>query len=517
MRRLLYITVFFAGMTSLAVEFAASRLLGNYFGTSNLVWASIIGLILVYLTVGYFLGGRWADRSPKFSTFFKILIWAAFAVGMIPIVARPILRLASQAFDQLQIGVLIGSFASVMILFCIPITLLGTASPFAIRLAIEDTKGAGKVSGRIYAISTIGSFIGTFLPTLILIPVIGTYRTFLVFSGLLLVISLIGLWRTVGWKPALIHSPLLLVIIVLAIIGVQGTDKNTTGLIYETESAYNYIQVQEINGVRYLRLNEGQGYHSVYAPGQLYTGGPWDQVLVAPFFNAPPFPLASIKRIAIVGLAAGTTARQAVAVYPDALIDGIEIDPKIVAVGRKYFAMTEPQLNVIIQDGRVGLTNSPYQYQIISIDAYRPPYIPPQMTTREFFQVVRDHLTSDGTMVINVGRSPLDRQLIDDLYNTIRSVFPSAWVVDVPSTFNSIIFATVQASDPANLQANFDDLLTRKDTPLLLLQAMQIALQNLAPTPSVNPKLVFTDDLSSIEFVTNRMVINYILSGQAEK
>jgi spermidine synthase len=275
--------------------------------------------------------------------------------------------------------------------------------------------------------------------------------------------------------------------------------------------------VQEINGVRYLKLNEGQGYHSVYAPGQLYTGGPWDQVLVAPFFNAPPFSLSYVKRIAIVGLAAGTTARQAAAVYPDALIDGIEIDPKIVAVGRKYFAMTEPQLNVIIQDGRVGLTNSPYQYQIISVDAYRPPYIPPQLTTREFFQVVRDHLTSDGSMVINVGRSPIDRQLIDDLYNTIRSVFPSAWVVDVPSTFNSIIFATVQPSDPANLQANFDELLTRKDTPLLLLQAMQIALQNLAPIPAVNPKLVFTDDHSSIEFVTNRMVINYILSGQAEK
>ena len=517
MRRLLYIAVFFAGMTSLAVEFSASRLLGNYFGTSNLVWASIIGLILVYLTVGYFLGGRWADHSPKFSTFFLILTWGAFSVGLIPIVARPILRLASQAFDQLQIGVLIGSFISVMILFLIPVTLLGTASPFAIRLAISGTKTAGKISGRVYAISTIGSFIGTFLPTLVLIPGIGTYRTFLVFSGMLLMIGLYGLWRAVSWKLALFHLPLLVVIILLAIIGVQGTDKTTQGLIYETESAYNYIQVQEIQGVRYLRLNEGQGYHSVYAPGQLFTGGPWEQVLVAPFFNSAPFSISNVKRIAILGLAAGTTARQAAAVYPNAIIDGYEIDPKIVEVGRKFFDMNEPQLNAIVQDGRVGLTDSANKYEIISVDAYRPPYIPPQMTTREFFQIVFDHLTSDGAMVINVGRSPIDRELIDCLYNTIRSVFPSAFVMDVPSTFKSIIFATVKPTSWVNMEKNFSFLLQEPNTPPLLLQTMQIALQNQTPEPTLDPKLVFTDDLAPIERITNKMVVNFIFSDQMEK
>jgi len=516
MRRLLYIAVFFAGMTSLAVEFSASRLLGNYFGTSNLVWASIIGLILVYLTVGYFLGGRWADKYPNFRTFFLILTWGAFAVGLIPIVARPILRLASQAFDQLQIGVLIGSFISVMILFLIPVTLLGTASPFAIRLAINETRTAGKIAGRVYAISTIGSFIGTFLPTLILIPGIGTYRTFLVFSGLLLIIGLYGLWRSTNWKLAIFHLPLLIVILLLAVIGVQGNDKTAQGLIYETESAYNYIQVQEIQGVRYLRLNEGQGYHSVYAPGQLFTGGPWEQVLVSPFFNSAPHSISSVNRIAILGLAAGTTARQAAAVYPGAAIDGYEIDPKIVEVGRKYFDMNEPQLNVIVQDGRVGLTNSPNKYQIISVDAYRPPYIPPQMTTHEFFQVVFDHLTSDGAMVINVGRSPIDRSLIDSLYNTIRSVFPSAFVMDVPLTFNSIIYATVQPTSWSNLKLNFSALLQQADTPPLLLQTMQVALQNQAPDPALNPKLVFTDDLAPIERITNKMVLNFIFSDQME-
>jgi predicted membrane-bound spermidine synthase len=296
---------------------------------------------------------------------------------------------------------------------------------------------------------------------------------------MLLLIGLYGLWRSVGWKLAVFHLPLLVVIILLAVIGVQGTDKTSQGLIYETESAYNYIQVREIQGIRYLYLNEGQGWHSVYAPGQLFTGGPWEQVLVSPFFNSAPYSISNVKRIAILGLAAGTTARQAAAVYPNATIDGYEIDPKIVEVGRKYFDMNEPQLNVIVQDGRVGLTDSPYKYEIISVDAYRPPYIPPQMTTREFFQVVFDHLTADGAMVINVGRSPIDRELIDCLYNTIRSVFPSAFVMDVPSTFNSIIYATVQQTTWANLEENFSSLLQQR--------------------------------------ITNKMVINFIFSDQMEK
>jgi predicted membrane-bound spermidine synthase len=516
MRRLLYVAVFFSGMASLAVEFSTSRLLGNYFGTSNLVWASIIGLILVYLTAGYFLGGRWADRSPRFRTFFLILTWGAFTVGLIPVIARPILKYASLAFDQLRIGVLIGSFISVLILFLVPVTLLGTTSPFAIRLAIQDTKSAGKISGRIYAVSTIGSFIGTFLPTLILIPNIGTYRTFLVISGMLLLIGLYGLWRSENWKLAILHLPLLIIIVLLAILGIRGSDKTAQKMIFETESAYNYIQVQEIKGVRYLRLNEGQGYHSVYSPGQLFTGGPWEQVLVSPFFNEAPFSLSNVQRIAILGLAAGTTARQAAEVYPNAIIDGYEIDPKIVEVGQEYFGMNQPQLNIITQDGRVGLQDSPYRYQIISVDAYRPPYIPPQMTTQEFFQIVYDHLTSDGAMVINVGRSPIDRELIKCLYNTIRTVFPSAFVMDVPSTFNSMIFATVRETSWMNLANNFAVLMNQSMTPPLLLQTMQIALQNKAPEPANDPKLVFTDDLSPIEWITNRMVINFIFFNPRE-
>ena len=193
MRRYLYFTVFISGMTSLAAEFGASRLLGNVFGTSNPVWAAIIGLILIYLTAGYFIGGRWADRSPHPKTMYAILAWGAFTLGIVPYVASPVLRLAANAFDGLQVGVLAGAFVGVLVLFTIPVTLLGMISPFAIRLCMEDTDQAGNVAGTIYGISTIGSFIGTFLPTLVLIPTIGTTKTFLVFSLALLLVALAGL------------------------------------------------------------------------------------------------------------------------------------------------------------------------------------------------------------------------------------------------------------------------------------------------------------------------------------
>ncbi len=514
-RRTLYVAVFFAGMASLALEFTASRLLERTFGSSNLVWASIIGLILIYLAVGYFLGGWWADRSASFKTFYQILVWAAIFMAIIPLLARPVLQAASNAFDRLEFGVLFGSFVAILILLVIPVTLLGTASPFAIRLAVQQLRAVGQVSGRMYAISTLGSFIGTFLPVLVLIPLIGTYRTILVFSALLLLVGLAGLWVSSGWKIALAYLWTPLVILVIAIWGLSGPERTTPGLVYETESSYNYIQVlQNSNGYRFLRLNEGQGIHSEYSPSTLDYGGPWEMVLAAPYFNLTPYDPGQVKSMAIVGLAAGTSARQATAVYGPIPIEGFEIDPKVVAVGRQFFDMNEPNLNVIVQDGRWGLEHSLNHYQVISVDAYRPPYIPWQLTTQEFFQIVRDHLTSDGVMSINVGRAPNDRRLIDALASTIQTVFPSVYVVDLPQTFNSIIYATVQPTRFSNFQANFTALIDRPGVHPLLKAVMTRVVDNIQPPPEPGP--VFIDDLAPVEWITNAMVVNYILSGNVE-
>jgi len=497
----------------MAAEFGASRLLGNIFGTSNPVWAVIIGLILVYLTAGYFLGGRWADRSPQPKTMYAILAWGAFTLGIVPYIAGPVLRLAANAFDNLQVGILAGTFVGVLVLFTVPVTLFGMISPFAIRLMMKDTDKAGNVSGTIYGISTIGSFIGTFLPTLLLIPTIGTTRTFLVFSLSLLLVALTGLILCTGRRAIFPYLLMVIALAVLAFFGGGSSIKKSSGQIYESESAYNYIQVVEFHGTRYLRLNDGQGIHSEYNPQTLEYGGPWQQFLVGPFFYANRYP-EDLHRIAIVGLAAGTTARQATAVFPNVIIDGFEIDPKIVEVGRTYFDMNMPNLNVIIQDGRWGLASSPEKYDLICVDAYRPPYIPAHLTTQEFFLIAADHLNSDGSLVINVGRAPGDRRLIDGLATTLGTIFSSIYVMDIPDTFNSMIYATLEPTDLVNLEQNLAIFIANRSANTLLINSMSLMLDNLQPAPHYT--VVFTDDRSPIEWITNTMILNFILKGEME-
>ena len=513
MKRYILFTVFISGMTTLAAELAAARLIGNVFGTSNIVWASIIGLILIYLTAGYFLGGKWADANPTPAAMYRVLAWGAFTLGLVPYIAGPVLRSAASAFDALQVGILGASFVAVLILFIIPITLLGTISPFAIRLSVHDTAHAGQTSGQIYAISTLGSFIGTFLPTLVTIPAIGTKNTFLLFSMILLVVALIGLARFANTREMFKHVWMPIALILIAVFSTGQSLKSSAGQIYETESAYNYIQVQQQNGFTILRLNEGQGVHSIYRPDTLQYNGPWDQFLVSPYFYADRKP-SDVKRIAIVGLAAGTTARQMTAVYGNIPIDGYELDPKIVEVGQKYFDMTMPNLNIIIGDGRLNLERSQQKYDIIAVDAYRPPYIPPHMTTREFFEICAAHLSENGVLTLNSASVPGDRRLINGLATTMGTIFPSIYTVDIPGSLNTMIFATKQQTTPEDFAANLVALSRETSVHPLLISTMQVTFANLKT--GYDTTQVFTDDHAPIEWIVNNMVIRFILEGGTE-
>jgi predicted membrane-bound spermidine synthase len=514
MKRYLLLTVFISGMATLGAELTAGRLIGNVFGTSNLVWASIIGLILIYLALGYHLGGKWADANPTPLAMYRILAWAALTIGLVPYVAVPVLRSAAGAFEALSVGVMAGSFVAVLVLFIVPITLLGTISPFAIRLSMDDTARSGQIAGQIYAISTLGSFIGTFLPTLVTIPTIGTRLTFVLFGMILLVVALVGLARFASRREALklVWMPVLLALI--AVLFSSSALKQNTGQVYETESAYNYIQVQEVNGYTLLRLNDGQGVHSIYHPEVLFFNGPWEQFLVGPYFYENRSP-DDVKSMAIVGLAAGTAARQATAVYgEDIQIDGFEIDGKIIEVGREYFDMNLPNLNVVVGDGRLALDRSQVKYDIIAIDAYRPPYIPAHMTTLEFFEICASHLSEDGVLTLNVGSVPGDRRLIDGLATTMAQLFPSIHIMDIPGTLNTMIFATKQ---PTTREAFFDNMLRiAQDDSLhpVLVTTMASTYTNLQP--GYTATTVFTDDLAPIEWIVNNMVVSFVLEGGLE-
>ncbi len=512
MRRYIYFTVFAAGMTTLAAEFGASRLLQMRFGNINLVWAVIIGLILIYFAIGYTVGGRRADRFPHPEAMFTVLAWGGVTLGLVPVVAQPVLLASAAAFEALNLGVLAVAFLGTLILFSVPVTLLAMASPFAIRISLDDTHKAGNVSGNLYALSTIGSVLGAFLPTLVLFPLIGTSRTILFFGAFILLVAVIGLFISRARQKGFLFSAMLILLLIFMAVG-DFHVKDSPGQVYETESAYNYIQVQQVNGFTLLRLNDGQGIHSIYHPDTLFYGGPWEHFLVGPFFN-PAQSRTEVQRVAIIGLAAGTTARQVTAAFGPIPMDGIEIDPQIVAVGREYFDMTMPNLNVIIADGRWGLEHSREQYDIIAVDAYRPPYIPPHLTTREFFEIAASHLTSTGVLTINVGRAPGDRRLIDGLATTMASVFPTVHVMDIPGTLNSILYATMQPTRPEDLAANLLALADDPSTPPILLQAVQSAFANLQP--GYETTQVFTDDLAPIEWITNSLVINFFLTGDLD-
>lgn len=511
-RRLLYLAVLTGGMTTLAVEISASRLLGSVFGTSNIVWANIIGLILIYLTAGYFIGGRVADRWPTPLMFYTLITWAAFFSGLIPLIARPILRLAAQAVQDFDAAVTVGSFLSVLVLFAVPVTLLGFISPFALRLALTTVADSGRTAGQMYAISTLGSIIGNFTPVLWLIPQIGTTRTFLVFAGLLMLVGLAGVAtqnRRAAFK--LLWMPVLLLLLtVIALRGPLRPPPSGMTLLYEDESAYNLIQVvEDEDGYRYLLLNEGQGIHSQWHPTEIYFRRTWGFFLAAPYFNAPPFGPERVQRIAIIGLAAGTIARQHEAVYPGLSMDGIEIDPGIVEAGRQYMGMTMPNLNVVVEDGRFGLSRLADDYTMIGIDAYRVPYVPWHLTTVEFFREVRKHLAPDGVLAINVGRTQTDRHLVEAMTRTLLDVFPSVHTLDVPEAYNTILVGTRQPTTSANLAANIAAL--RPDASPVLRAALTDAWGALVPSVASDTR--FTDDRASVEMMVDKMVIEFLLEG----
>ncbi len=517
-RRSLYGIAFISGMTTLAIELSASRLLGNVFGNSNLVWANVIGLMLLYLTVGYFLGGRLADRLPRSDVLLQIILWAAFFSALIPLVARPIISQAAQAVFGAQAALALGSFIAIVLLFSLPITLLGMVSPFVIRLAVTEVGRSGQVAGQVYAISTLGSLLGTFFPVLVTIPEIGTTRTFLLFSGMLFAAGFIPYLRR-SRRRAMLYLLLALMIALLAgpaLASPLRSPEQGARLLYDGESAYNYIQVQEdAEGYRYLYLNEGIGVHSQWHQTELFYDGAWDYFLVPPYFNEPPFRPSQVESLLVIGLAAGTIPRQYSAIYGELPITGIEIDPRIVSVGGEFFGMNSqsmPNLTVKVGDGRFMLNQDQRRYSVIGIDAYRPPYIPWHLTTVEFFQEVKERLTPDGALAINVARTETDRRLVDALAATLLEVFPSVHAIDVPRSFNAILVATRMPTRAENLRANIALLEDPAWKPLRLV--LESAARAIAPLGRSD--VIFTDDRAPVERLVDSIVLDYLLGGDAE-
>jgi spermidine synthase len=483
------LVVFVVGACILGAEIAAARLLAPSFGASTIVWANTIGVVLVALSIGYWYGGRLADRDPTPEGLYKVVLLSALLLGAVPFVADPFLEVAVDALDSISAGAAAGSLVAVLFLIAVPVLVSGAVAPYALRLAVTGVEEAGRISGRLYAISTVGSLFGTFLSALLLIPLVGTRRTFLVFALALALVAVAGLARR-----SLVLVPVVLVgLIALPVGTVKGEDG--ARVIREVETEYQYARVVERpDGRRQLELNEGQAVHSVLRPGSYLTDDYWDDFLVAPFAILDRAP----RRIAILGNAAGTTARAYGHFFPDTHVDGVEIDGELTEIGRELFDLRGPHLRTFTADARPYLRATDERYDAILVDAYRQPYIPFYLATREFFRLVRDRLTPGGVLLVNVGHPEGSDDLEKVLSATIGDAF--ATVLRVPSeSTNTVLLASTAAGSAARLRAATlaPELRPRADEAARVM------------APALEGGDVYTDDRAPVEWLVDASIVQF--------
>jgi len=561
--RALYLLVFTAGLVTLGMEISAARLLEPAFGHSQIVWAALIGLILLSLAVGAWLGGSLADRFPQRRELDLALTAGALGVALVPLLSTPVLRIASQGLADFAPGLLAGALLAVGLLFAIPAVLLGTATPWAVRLAAEQRRmdhealvddslpaprsiaesphsTLGHTAGRLSALATAGSLAGAFLPVLWLIPAFGTRWTFYLLALLLLsVLSLGALRQPHRWAPLTAMALVLVLALFTQPQGVRAAwdDSRTGAILYEDESAFNYIAVRQWGSERHLKLNDSIGIHSVYHPDAQLSQGIWDYFLLAPLFRRGEGRGAEregngqlstaeaagahmgldspVSNLLLIGAAAGTVPGLYTDIYGAAPITGVELDPQIVRVGQEYFGATWPNYTAVAADGRQWLARqgSDVKFDVIAVDAYRPPYIPFHLTTVEFFELVRHHLDEDGVLAINVGRTPTNNALVDALAVTLAVVFPTVLVVDEPgppdTLANSLVVATMQPATIEAFRARVKGLSAELPVEFREFAARTVAQARVAaPAPNAP---IFTDDKSPVEQVVHGVIADFVL------
>ena len=500
----LYLTEFFAGMSVMAVELGASRLLAPYFSSSQIVWTIIIGTIMIAMALGNIAGGRWADRNPDPDRLYGRILTAAIWIALIPVAGKYIvIGISGLLIFSINENFLIAAaFASCMLVFVFPLFLLGTVTPSLVKYTVDSLDDSGKTVGYLNASNTIGSIIGTFVPTFISIPAVGTGITFLIFAGILLVLAI--LYFTAGRKR-LVRTAAGMIIFLLACV--FGHDSSFAfwekDLTYEGESVYNYLQVYEDESKIALSTNVLFGVQSVYQREKGLTGMYYDYAMAAPYMAG--YDGEDELDILILGMGTGTYATQCSRYFENVNVEGVEIDRKITDLARKYFELPE-DIKVTTYDGRAylqGLSSSredPEKYDVIMVDAYQDITIPFQMSSAEFFRLVKEHLRENGVMVVNMNmKSDGEEGINEYLSDTISSVFSRVYTVDVKFSTNRELFA----SDNDRMTENLDIGCEKEKDPDLR-QMMETVREDLSEYKAGTH--ILTDDRAPVELLGMRAV-----------
>ncbi|MDE6639097.1 MAG: fused MFS/spermidine synthase [Acetatifactor sp.] len=498
----LYLTEFFAGMSVMAVELGASRLLAPYFSSSQIVWTIIIGTIMIAMALGNVWGGRSADKNPNPDKLYGRILIAAIWIAAIPVFGKYII-VAISGLLIIAISnqfLIIAAFISCMVIFVFPLFLLGTVTPSLAKYAVGNLEESGKTIGTLGAFNTIGSIIGTFVPTFISIPAVGTSVTFLIFAAILLALSLIYF---ICEKRRYVKAAVSVLLILLCSIFGHSTSFAfwEEDLTYEGESIYNYLQVSDTPRSTILSTNVLFGVQSVTMKGESLTGLYYDYALAAPYMTEKTEGL----DILILGMGTGTYASQCSRYLEDAQVEGVEIDKKITDLAHRYFGLPE-DVKVTTYDGRAYLQAVEEKYDVIMVDAYQDITIPFQMSTVEFFTLVREHLKDGGVMVVNMNMHSsenLDADINVYLADTISRVFPEVYVVDVPFCTNRELYASMNPAMTENLQVN-----TAAEDNAELKELLEEIFPGLAVYRAGGN--ILTDDRAPVELLGMQMIDSII-------
>ena len=501
----LYLTEFFAGMSVMAVELGASRLMAPYFSSSQIVWTIIIGTIMIAMALGNIMGGRWADKNPDPNRLYGRIIIAAIWIALIPVAGKYIILGVSAllVFTINNNFLVIAAFVACMIIFVFPLFLLGTVTPSLVKYTVDSLDDSGKTVGYLNASNTIGSIIGTFVPTFISIPAVGTSITFLIFAGILLALSIVYF---VSIKVKSIKAIVGTVIFILCCIFGHNSRFAfwDNGLTFEGESIYNYLQVKEDDSKVVLSTNVLFGVQSVYRKEKTLTGMYYDYDMAAPF-------MADVKNkeelnILILGMGTGTFATQCDRYFGNVKSTGVEIDEKITQLAREYFELPE-SVEVTTYDGRAYLQGmeKDKKYDVIMVDAYQDITIPFQMSSKEFFNMVKDHLTADGVMVVNMNmKSDSEDGINDYLADTISTVFSEVYTADVLNNTNRELFASNNPDVMDVFEKNLELESAGEDSNGDLLAMMDTVKGQLVSYEAGN--LILTDDKAPVELLSMKVI-----------
>ena len=530
----LYLTEFFAGMSVMAVELGASRLLAPYFSSSQIVWTIIIGTIMIAMALGNIYGGRTADKRPDPDRLYGRIILAAIWIALIPVLGKYIIIgiSAVMIFSVNHMFLIWAAFAACMVVFVFPLFLLGTVTPSLVKFTIDDLGDSGKTVGTLNAFNTIGSIIGTFVPTFLTIPAVGTSITFLIFAGILLALSVlyfvsgkepgtgeakeseekdVAEGKKADKKNAVKVTAGVIIFIVACFTGKSDSFAFwESNLTYEGESVYNYLQVREDEKRTYLSTNVLFGVQSVYEKDGKLTGMYYDYAMAAPYM-AGIMEKESMDML-ILGMGTGTYATQCNRFFDGISVEGVEIDEDITKLAREYFHLSE-EIPVHTYDGRAFLNAIDRKYDVIMVDAYQDITIPFQMSSVEFFTLVKDHLNPGGVMVVNMNmRGENDDEGITHyLSQTISTVFPNCYQVNVRGTSNREFFAS---ENPEMLDVMASNIAKEDNDELKYM--MQVVTEQLIPYKKAVPTSsagvadanyhVMTDDQAPVELLGMRVI-----------